>query len=504
MKPGDIVKINTAVAQEESVVLRVDGDSALLAKYSVKPSSSSCHIGDRFVCVDQLLTLPLNSLTIVSSLKSDQMNMVIRRFASLATSMHYEMFHKDKTFIAGKTKVNYAGRVYNEKEMIALVDSALDYWLTAGPNAAKLEESLRDYFDAARCCLVNSGSSANLLAIGALCSSKIDGHLCPGDEVITPAVTFPTTLTPILQYGLVPVFVDCQIDTYNIDPELIESALSPATRAIFVPHTLGNPCAMENILSIADRHKLFLIEDSCDALGAVYNGKLVGTFGQLATLSFYPAHHMTMGEGGAVIVNDGRFERLVMSLRDWGRDCWCEPGHNDTCGNRFAGQWGKLPYGYDHKYVYSSLGYNLKITDMQAAIGLEQFKKLAGFIDARRNNFSIYYESLKDLDSDLILPRWEKQSEPSWFGFPLAVRDRNAASRIVRHLERANIETRKVFAGNILLQPGFLEIPHRLGSSMERTSLIMENAFFFGVYPGLTPEMRDHVVRTIRSFFGKT
>jgi CDP-6-deoxy-D-xylo-4-hexulose-3-dehydrase len=339
--------------------------------------------------------------------------------------------------------------------------------------------------------------------VSALKSSQFDRHLNQGDEIITPSVTFPTTLTPIVQNQFIPVFVDCKIGTYNIDSNQIEDAVSSKTKAIFVPHTLGNPCDMDVIMDIANRKDLIVLEDTCDALGATYGGKLVGTFGSMASLSFYPAHHITMGEGGGVIVNDQRFVKIALSIRDWGRDCWCEPGHNDTCGKRFSGQFGDLPFGYDHKYVYSNLGYNLKITDMQAAIGLAQFEKLNQFVEARRKNFNYYYEHFKPFEDKLILPRQEEKANPSWFGFPITVREGIDINNLIKQLEYAKIETRKVFAGNILKQPGFMQIEHRVHGDLKNTDMIMNKTFFIGVYPGLTEEMKEFVVDRFRKILGR-
>ena len=419
----------------------------------------------------------------------------------LVRRYHHEA-HAPARFVPGRTRVTYAGRVFDGDELVGLVASALDFWLTAGPCAAEFETRVRRLFGAERFLLVNSGSSANLVMLSALRSRQFEDALAPGDEVVTPSVTFPTTLTPILQNQLVPVFVDCRIGTYNVDPARIEDALGPRTRAIFVPHTLGNPCDMATIMDVATRHDLVVLEDACDALGATYAGRQVGTFGAMASLSFYPAHHITMGEGGGVVVNDARLARIALSLRDWGRDCWCEPGHSDTCGNRFSGRHGELPPGYDHKYVYSNIGYNLKVTDLQAAIGLAQLDKLDTFVSARRANFAYYYERLLPLADRLVLPEWEPEAEPSWFGFPITCAAAGEAEALVRHLESAQIETRKVFAGNILRQPGFLDIPHRVHDTLANADEIMRRTFFIGVYPGLTDEMREYVVRCILAFYG--
>ncbi len=417
---------------------------------------------------------------------------------------YFEAIHRverEAVFEPGVSKVHYAGRVFDDRDMINLVDSAMDFWLTAGPYARELEKSMREFFGARGFYLVNSGSSANLVMVSTLRAASYKGHLKLGDEVITPAVTFPTTLTPILQNQLVPVFVDAEVGTYNIDPARIEEAIGPKTRAILIPHTLGNPCKMDTIMEIAARKGLVVLEDCCDALGSRFDGKMVGTFGAMASLSFYPAHHMTMGEGGGVVVNNPEFDKIVLSVRDWGRDCWCEPGHSGTCGERFTGTFGKLPKGYDHKYVYSNHGYNLKVTDMQAAVGLSQFDKLAGFIEARKKNFKYYYTELRALEDYLVLPRWEEKADPSWFAFPVTVKQGVDFNSLIQYLEDAKIETRKVFAGNILRQPGFTSIEHRLGGSLENTDTIMDRTFFIGVYPGLTQPMMEFVADTFKGFF---
>jgi CDP-6-deoxy-D-xylo-4-hexulose-3-dehydrase len=412
-----------------------------------------------------------------------------------------------KPFIPGVSRIQYSGRVYDDQEMVNLVSAGLDFWLTLGPYGEKLETAMRTFFGSRDFVLVNSGSSANLLMVATLCSPDLDRligetgkpRLCPGDEVITPAVTFPTTLTPIVQNRLVPVFVDCEVGTYNLNPRLIEEAVGPRTRAILLPHTLGNPCAMDVIADIARRRNLWLLEDTCDALGATFDGKLAGTFGDMASLSFYPAHQMTMGEGGGVAINHPRLKKTARSIRDWGRDCWCDPGRNDTCGKRFCWDFGDLPSGYDHKYVYSNLGYNLKPTDLQAAIGLAQFAKVPGFVEARRRNFRRLYEGLRPLAEHIVLPTVDPRANPSPFGFPITVREGIDRKAVTGQLEAANIETRLVFGGNILRQPGFRNIEKRIHGTLAESDRIMRNTFFVGVYPGLTGEMLDYMIETIRA-----
>lgn len=414
---------------------------------------------------------------------------------------YYHSAHASKTFIPGKTKVSYAGRVFDDEELRFGVESVLQYWLTSGPFALDFEKTMKDYFGAEASYLVNSGSSANLLMLSTLLSPQISDGLRKGDEVITPAVTFPTTLTPIVQNGLVPVFVDCLPGEYDIDVTQLEAAIGPKTRCIFVPHTVGIPCNMDVIMDLAQRYNLWVLEDGCDALGATWNGRLVGTFGAMSSISFYPAHHMTMGEGGMVVINKSGVRRTCLSVRDWGRDCWCEPGQNNTCGKRFEWQLGGLPYGYDHKYIYSNLGYNLKVTEMQAALGCAQFKKLPAFIAARRKNARFYFEKLQAFEEHMILPKVPVQADPSWFGFPITLKAHVDRKKFINWLEEVNIETRLVFGGNILKQPGFQDIPRRIHGDLAGTETIMNQTLFIGVYPGLTQEMLDFVVERIGAFF---
>ena len=423
---------------------------------------------------------------------------------------YYQTAHQKSGFEPGKSRINYSGRVYDDQELVNLVDSSLDFWLTAGPYGNKFESKMRDFFSSRDFLLVNSGSSANLLMVSTICSPELKSQkdtqlqpLEPGDEVITPAVTFPTTLAPIIQNHLIPVFVDCEVGTYNINPHLIEDAVGPRTKAIFIPHTVGNPCNMEIIMDVAKRHNLWVLEDSCDALGATFDGTLVGTFGQMASLSFYPAHHMTMGEGGAVIVNQASLKKTVLSLRDWGRSCWCPPGISDSCSKRFNWELGELPFGYDHKYIYSNIGYNLKVTDMQAAIGIAQKEKVEGFIEKRRHNFWRLYEGLKSLEEYLILPKIDSRANPSPFGFPITVKEGINRRELVQHLEAHQIETRLVFGGNILKQPGFMNIEHRVHGTLEESDIIMDRTLFTGVFPGLTDEMIDYVIEQFTVFFKK-
>ena len=407
-----------------------------------------------------------------------------------------------KTFTPDESAVPVSGKVFDHTEMQHLVDSSLDFWLTTGRFAKQFEREFAKWFGVRSCLLVNSGSSANLVALSALTSPLLENRrLMPGDEVITAAEGFPTTVNPIVQNNLVPVFLDAHIPTYNIDTTHLEAAISSKTKAIMLAHTLGNPFNVAAVMETAKRHNLWVIEDSCDALGATYNGQKVGTFGDLATISFYPAHHITMGEGGAVLTNNPLLKKLVESFRDWGRDCWCEPGVDNTCGKRFDWQLGELPHGYDHKYTYSHIGYNLKLTDMQAAVGVAQLEKLDGFIARRKENFNYLLEQLRSLEQDLILPEATPHSEPSWFGFPITVREDAPVSRnfLVQHLDQHKIGTRLLFGGNLLRQPAYKNVIHRAVGGSTETDRVMNQTFWVGVYPGLTRAMLDFIVSSIKN-----
>jgi CDP-6-deoxy-D-xylo-4-hexulose-3-dehydrase len=416
---------------------------------------------------------------------------------------YYQARHKPGRFFPGQSKVPYAGRVFDEEEMVAAVDSLLDFWLTLGPQGEAFERELASAVGTRHALLVNSGSSANLVALATLTSPQLDRPLLPGDEVITVAAGFPTTVAPIVQYGCVPVFIDVSLETANVLPHRLADAISPKTRAIMLAHTLGNPFDVDAVLDVVRRHDLFLIEDNCDALGALYRGRRTGTFGHLATQSFYPPHHITMGEGGAVLTDSGRLKRIAESFRDWGRDCWCPSGKDNTCNKRFDCQRGDLPHGYDHKYTYSHLGYNLKPLDVQAAIARQQLRKLDSFIAARRANHARLSAALSKHEEYLILPRATAHSEPSWFGLLLMVRDGAPFQRaeLVRHLEDRKIQTRQLFGGNLLRQPAFQTIKRRVVGGLSNTDKIMNDAFFIGVYPGLTPVMLDYVEQAFADFF---
>jgi CDP-6-deoxy-D-xylo-4-hexulose-3-dehydrase len=406
-------------------------------------------------------------------------------------------------FQPGVTPVPVSGRVFDDAEIKHLVEAALDFWLTTGRFAAQFEREFARFFGLRHAMLVNSGSSANLLALSCLTSPKLgERALRPGDEVITVAAGFPTTVNPIFQNQLVPVFVDIHIPTYNIDADQLEAALSDRTRAIMLAHTLGNPFDVQRVVDFARRHQLWLIEDCCDAVGATYQGKKVGTFGDLATVSFYPAHHITMGEGGCVLTDNSKLKTLVESFRDWGRDCWCEPGKDNTCGKRFGWQLGELPEGYDHKYTYSHIGYNLKATDMQAAVGVAQLAKLPAFIEARRRNFQVLWQGLSDLAEFFILPQATPGSDPSWFGFPITVADDAPFTRndLVQFLEQRKIGTRLLFGGNLIRQPAYSDKKYRVVDNLINTDKALHDTFWIGVYPGLTKQMLDFIISSIHDF----
>jgi CDP-6-deoxy-D-xylo-4-hexulose-3-dehydrase len=431
----------------------------------------------------------------------------LRKEIAQKVKQYARLQNKQCSFIPGKSYVNYAGRIYDEKELMNLVDSSLDFWLTMGRYAKEFETKFAKWLNVKYALLTNSGSSANLLAISALTSPLLaDRRLKPGDEVVTTACGFPTTLNPIIQNGLTPVFVDIELGTYNIDVKKIEQAITRKTKAIVVAHTLGNPVDINAILKIVKKYNLWFIEDNCDALGSTYKGKFTGNFGHIATCSFYPAHHLTMGEGGALLTNDPKLRRIIMSLRDWGRDCWCESGHDNTCKHRFDQQFGELPFGYDHKYVYSHIGYNLKVTDMQAAIGCAQLDKLSTFIQARKENFTVLKEYLGKYDKYLLLPEPTRYSDPSWFGFPVLVKENIPFKRaaIVNYLENNKVATRMLFGGNLLKQPAYKNVKHRVDGNLKNTDMIMNNLFWIGVYPGITKDRRTYILKTFDAFFKNT
>lgn len=417
---------------------------------------------------------------------------------------YHETEHKKPKFIAGKTYVPVSGKVYDHTDMQSLVESGLDFWLTTGRFNREFEKSLAKFLGAQFALTCNSGSSANLIALTSLTSHLLkDRALKAGDEVITCATGFPTTINPILINGLTPVFLDVDIPSYNMDISKLEEAITCKTKAIMIAHTLGNPFDLEKITAIAKKHNLFLIEDTCDALGGEYNGKKVGTFGDIGTLSFYPAHHITMGEGGAVFTNQSIIKRAMESIRDWGRDCYCEPGKDNTCNKRFCQQLGDLPFGYDHKYTYSHVGYNLKITDMQASVGLSQLNHLPKFIEKRQQNFDFLFNGLKDLQEFLILPKFSPNAKPSWFGFPITVKENAKFTRnqLVEYLENNKIGTRLLFGGNLLKQPYMKNKNYRIVGELKNSDIVMKNTFWIGVYPGLGFEELSYVVDKIKKFF---
>jgi len=420
---------------------------------------------------------------------------------------NYSNIHfKEKNFIPGVSEVPVSGKVIGALEIQNMVEASLDGWLTTGRFNHQFEDKLSKFLGIKCLLTVNSGSSANLIAFSTLTSPKLkERAIKKGDEVISVAAGFPTTVNPIIQCGAIPVFIDVKIPTYNIDENLIEEAITKKTKAIMLAHTLGNPFNIKKVKDICEKYNLWLIEDSCDALGSKFDNKNVGTFGDLATLSFYPAHHITMGEGGAVFTNSKKLERIAESFRDWGRDCYCEPGKDNTCNKRFGWQLGDLPFGYDHKYTYSHLGYNMKITDMQAACGLAQLDRLEGFIKKRKENFNFLYKNLKDLEEFLILPEAEKNSEPSWFGFPLSLKRNNKHNRndLIQYLNVNKIGTRLLFSGNLVKQPYMKNVTFKIHGELKNTDFVMENTFWIGVYPGLSIKHLEYCVNKIIDFFKK-
>ncbi len=419
-----------------------------------------------------------------------------------------EKFSKNinKAIIPGESYIPVSGKVIDEEDVLWGIESMMDAWLTAGRFSIKLERELARYFGSRFSFLVNSGSSANLLAFYALTSPKLlDRAIKPGDEIITVAAGFPTTINPMIQFGCIPVFVDVDIPTYNIKAEDIEKAISSRTKAIMLAHALGNPINLRIVMEIAKKYNLWVVEDDCDSLGATYEGKKTGTFGDLATLSFYPAHHITMGEGGAVLVNNASLKKITESFRDWGRDCWCAPGTDNTCGERYCQKLGDLPDGYDHKYIYSHIGFNLKVTDIQAAIGLSQLTKADHFVFRRKENHAILSEMFKEFEDHFILPVATENSEPSWFGFMLTVREGSPVDRnkLVEYLEQNKIGTRLFFGGNLLKQPAYYNLNHRKIDDLKNTDLLMNNSFWLGVWPGLNKVHYDYVFQIIKDYLNK-
>lgn len=428
----------------------------------------------------------------------------LRKEISELVRQYYQVKFPKEGFVPGETNVRYAGRVFDEKELQAGVDATLDFWLTSGRFSEEFEGIFADFMESEFAYLVNSGSSANLVAFTTLTSPTLgDKRLKKGDEVISVAAGFPTTVNPIVQNGMIPVFVDVDIGTYNIDPEALRNAIGPKTKAIFLAHTLGNPYDLDAVMELVKKHDLWFIEDCCDALGSTYKGKKVGTFGHIATCSFYPAHHITMGEGGCVFTNDEDLARAARSIRDWGRDCYCSGGESNTCGKRFSGQFGTLPKGYDHKYVYSHIGYNLKVTDMQAAIGVEQMKKLPLFIARRKENFRLWTQGFQKYERYFVLPRATEGSDPSWFAYPVTVKPDAGFTRteLTDYMNNHKVETRNLFGGNLLRQPAYIGIEHRIGpGGLKNTDTIMNDTFFLGAYPGLDEVRIGYVLGVIGDF----
>lgn len=454
----------------------------------------------------------------LGGLKGEKLKEILTKITLFNAETYYHSIHKPKqenAFIPGETRVPYAGRVFDEKEICNLVDSSLEFWLTTGRYAEEFEKKFSAILGVKHTLLVNSGSSANLLAFWTLTSPSLkERQIRRGDEVISVAAGFPTTVNPILQYGAIPVFVDVDIPTYNIDVSKLEEALSPKTKAVMVAHALGNPFNLQAVKDFCTKHNLWLIEDNCDALGSryLYNGewKYTGTIGDIGTSSFYPPHHLTMGEGGAVYMNSNKLKKIAESFRDWGRDCWCPSGKDDTCGKRFKWNLGELPKGYDHKYIYSHFGFNLKVTDMQASVGVAQLDKLSGFVAARKRNWQKLRDGLNLLNEKVILPEPTQNSDPSWFGFLITIRDAQVFTRseIVNFLEGKGIQTRMLFAGNLIKHPCFDELRksgegYRVIGDLKNTNKIMEDTFWVGVYPGLTDDKIDYIIKMIIEAFNK-
>ncbi|PUA39892.1 lipopolysaccharide biosynthesis protein RfbH [Paenibacillus elgii] len=489
---GDVIQISGKL----ETIIEVNGKTVITYDSTNESGKYSLNYANK----NERLKEELEQSEYVGCIEHAELEKIKRKLIFEKVVEFHDLFHGKPEFIRGQSNLSYAGKVYDQNEMVALTDASLDFWLTSGRYTKQFEKELAEYLGVKYALLTNSGSSANLLAISALTSPKLgEKRLMPGDEVITVAAGFPTTVAPIVQNKLVPVFVDVDLGTYNIKVNEIEQAISSKTKAIMIAHTMGNPFNLDAVVEIAKKYDLWLIEDNCDALGSRYNGQLTGTFGHIGTSSFYPPHHITMGEGGAVYTNDPILKLAIESFRDWGRDCWCPSGCDNTCKKRFGWQLGQLPYGYDHKYTYSHLGYNLKVTDMQAAIGTEQLKKLPLFIERRIHNFDLLKSKLNEVKDDLILPEATEKSQPSWFGFILTVKDSSKISRnkITEFLEQNKVQTRMLFAGNLIKQPAFNGVEYRLASSLSNTDKIMNDTFLVGVYPGLDDNMIDYMAKQI-------
>ncbi len=474
--------------------------------FQIKPQDLEegiLHDNTVFPLSKQVLVTSKFLKTKIGLLKKSKIDQLQRLIISGHTKSYHQQRFTEKEFIPGKSKVNYAGRVFDEKEIINAVDASLDFWLTEGRFSEEFAEKISDFLGIEHVLLTNSGSSANLLAFSALTSEKLgDKQLKPGDEVISVAAGFPATVTPIIQYGLIPVFVDVEMPTYNIDIEMMRKAITPKTRCIFIAHTLGNPFDLDAVMQVANEFNLWVIEDNCDAFGSEYKGKKTGTFGHLSTISFYPAHHITTGEGGAICTNDPQLAGLVRAFRDWGRDCYCAGGENNTCGKRFSQQFGELPFGFDHKYVYSEIGYNLKMTDIQAAIGAAQIDKLPHFCEQRKSNFHEWTRIFTNYPDYFILPEATEHSDPAWFAFIVTLKETAPFKRdeITAHFNAKLIETRNLFAGNMTKQPGFIGKNWRIADHLQNTDYIMNNTFFLGTYPGLTQPMFNYAEEVLTAF----
>jgi len=515
LKAGDIVSVNNLSENNDDfrdkTLLVIDsiGQDLLCASITTDKKYNGLSFTNNdleegnlekesIVMVENLYSVLEEMCTKIASVKKGFLNKVLREFTKYAANVYFKNFHSNKTL----NKIPASGKIVDEDDLSNLIDASLDMWLTAGRFAEEFEKEFPKFLGRKYCTLVNSGSSANLIAISALTSYKLgERRLKPGDEVITVAAGFPTTITPIIQNGLIPVFVDVDLGTYNVNVKQLENAISEKTKAIFLAHTLGNPFDVDKVLEVKRKYNLWLIEDNCDALGSKYKGKFTGTFGDVSTVSFYPAHHMTMGEGGAILTDDPELYKIILSFRDWGRDCWCPPGKDNTCGKRFSWKLGDLPYGYDHKYIYSHLGYNLKTTDFQAAIGLSQLKKLPRFVEKRKENFRLLYEGFKKegLDKYFILPKWLSESDVSWFGFPLTIKDKAGFDRkdLIEYLEKNGVGTRLLFAGNIIRQPAFTnsDVVYRVVGNLKNTDKIMMDTFWIGVWPGINKENVEYIVK---------
>lgn len=479
------------------------------SEYAVKFNQTHLQTGtikqESIIRCDKIITISPQRISFrkVATLKKTIIAEVLRKLTRISINGMMDIIHEKQEFIPGQSRVNYAGRVFDEKEMINAVDASLDFWLTEGRFSEEFAEKISDFLGIEHVLLTNSGSSANLLAFAALTSEKLgEKRLKPGDEVISVAAGFPATVTPIIQYGLIPVFVDVTIPTYNIDVQMMRKAISSKTRCIFIAHTLGNPFYIDAIMELAKKFDLWVIEDNCDAFGSEYNGQKTGTFGHLSTISFYPAHHITTGEGGAICTNDPMLAQLVRAFRDWGRDCYCAGGENNTCGKRFSQSFGQLPFGYDHKYVYSEIGYNLKMTDIQAAIGAAQMDKLEHFCERRKENFKAWYSIFEKYPNTFSLPKATEGADPSWFAFIVTINENAGFTRdeFTRHLNDNLIETRNLFAGNMTKQPAFVGKNWRVADHLNKTDTIMNDTFFLGTYPGLKPEMFEYAARVIDEF----